>query len=367
MTSKQRPRVLWLTNLPAPYRFAIWARIAEKLDLKVSFLLKEKNYRNWTVPSNMNWKYEYLSLNSKKFGEFDLIPSFRVARRLLHRVDLVVVGGWEAPFYLRTVYLAKRLKIPIIQFYESTVDSHRFNNRFICKIRSVVFSQADYIVTAGIASTRAVQAMGVAPEKIVTLFNPVDVSWFHTFALSHRIPQALGHRFIYVGQLISRKNVAEVIRAFAYIKTNEDTLTIAGDGPLAGALKDLARALGVEDSVSFTGHKSQEELAALYAASHTLILASTNEVWGLVVNEALASGLHVVVSDKCGVADFVKEMKGTYICQTDQKSIQESMENSRKEWTGHIQDPEILQFTPKKFADELLGSGIGTYLYREKR
>jgi glycosyltransferase involved in cell wall biosynthesis len=209
--------------------------------------------------------------------------------------------------------------------------------------------------------------MGVAPEKIVTLFNPVDVSWFHSFAQSHRILQSPGHRFLYVGQLIERKNVAEVLRAFASIKTDDDTITIAGDGALAGELKELTKSLGIEDSVSFAGHKNQEELAALYAASHTFILASTNEVWGLVVNEALASGLHAVVSDKCGAAEFVKDMKGAYICQTDQESIQEAMAVSAKAWSGYIQEPEILQFTPGKFADEMVGSCIGTYLYRENR
>jgi glycosyltransferase involved in cell wall biosynthesis len=351
MASKQLPRVLWLTNLPAPYRFPIWARIAESLDLKVIFLLKEKNWRNWTVPLNSNWKYEYLSLNSKNFGDFDLIPSFRGAKRLLKDIDLVVVGGWEAPFYLRIISLAKHQKIPVIQFYESTGDSHRFNNIIIRKIRSAIFSQADFIVTAGTASTKAVQAMGIAPEKIITLFNPVDVSWFHSFAQAHRTPQTLGHRYIYVGQLIERKNVATVIQAFATIKNENDTLTIAGDGPLAQDLKTLATSLGLDESVDFVGHKNQEELTALYASSNTFILASTNEVWGLVVNEALASGLHVVVSDKCGAAEFVKDMKGAYTCQTDQESIQKAMAVSSRAWNGYIEKPEILDFTPERFAD----------------
>jgi glycosyltransferase involved in cell wall biosynthesis len=246
----------------------------------------------------------------------------------------------------------------LIYGYRGTQDSHRFKNFFIRRIRSSILSQADFIVTAGAASTKAVKAMGIAAEKIITLFNPVDVTWFHSFAIEHRSPATLGHRYIYVGQLIERKNIATILSSFAVIRNDGDTLTIAGDGPLAQELKNLAASLGIVASVIFAGHRNQEELAKLYATSNTFILASTNEVWGLVVNEALASGLHVVVSDKCGVAEFVKDMKGTYTCSTDQKSVQEAMRASSRDWNGYIQAPEILQFTPEKFADGVLNLAI---------
>ena len=354
MSNKSRQRILWLTNLPAPYRFPIWDKISESHDLKVAFLLKEKNWRNWTGPKNTKWAFQYLSLKSKNFCEFDFVPSVFGAKRLLQQIDVFILGGWDKPFYIRTLIIAKRKHIPVINFYESTLDSHRFNNILIRKIRSTILSKADFIITSGNASTNAVKAMGIATEKIITLFNPVDVRWFHSFAQNHRIPVTTSHRYIYVSQLIERKNVATVIKAFASIRNSSDTLTIAGDGPLAQELKNLVATLGISDSVIFAGHKNQEELAQLYTASNTLILASTNEVWGLVVNEALASGLHVVVSDKCGVTEFVKDMKGAYISSTDQQSIQLMMEKSREEWSGYIQDPEILQFTPERFAEGVL-------------
>ena len=355
MSARPQPQILWLTNLPAPYRFPIWARMAECFDLKVAFLLGEKNWRNWTVPERKSWKHEHLSLGSKNIKEIDVIPSIRGAKKLLENIDLLVLGGWETPFYIRTLLLAKRRKIPVIEFYESTQDSHRFKNIIIRKIRSSILSQADFIVTAGSASTKAVEAMGIAPEKIITLFNPVDVSWFHFFARNHRTPVTSGHRYIYVGQLIERKNVATILRSFAAIRSDDDTLTIAGDGPLAQDLKILAASLGIAESVTFAGHQSQEELAKLYAASNTFILASTNEVWGLVVNEALASGLHVIVSEKCGVAEFVRDMDGAFICKTDQQSLQEKMQASSRQWNGYIEEPEILKYTPEKFADGIIG------------
>ena len=354
MTIKPRPKILWLTNLPAPYRFPIWARIARDLDLKVAFLSKKKNWRNWPVPENVSWDYHYFSFNSLRLKEFDFIPSIRGSKRILKGADVVIVGGWESPIYWRIHQLARKKNIPIIQFYESTQASHRFNNILVRKIRSTVMSNANFIVTIGTESAKAVEAMGITNEKIITLFNPVDVSWFHSYAQSHRFQQSTGHRFIYVGQLIERKNVANVIRAFANIRTELDTLTIAGAGPLEQSLSELVKDIGLSDSVFFVGHQNQEALAELYARSNTLILASTNEVWGLVVNEALASGLHVIVSDMCGVSEFIKDMEGAYICKTDVESIALKINESRKNYTGPVKDPEILNYTPERFAEELI-------------
>jgi glycosyltransferase involved in cell wall biosynthesis len=340
--------------LPAPYRFPIWDRIAETFDLKVAFLLKEKNWRNWNVPSGQSWKHEYLSLKSINVKEYDFIPSIRGAKKLLQNVDLVVLGGWETPFYIRILLLAKKRHIPVIQLYESTKDSQRFKNGLIPKIRAKFFSKVNFVITFGDSSTKATKAMGVAPEKILTLFNPVDVSWYHFFAHNNRKLPAPGHRYIYVGQLIERKNVANIINSFAALRNKFDTLTIAGDGPLAQKLKDLVATLKIEDSVIFTGHRNKLELAELYATSNTLILASTNEVWGLVVNEALASGLHVVVSNKCGVTDLIKNMQGCFFCGTDGLSIVNSMKMSRSNWQGYLIKPEILEYTPEKWADSIV-------------
>ena len=57
-------KVLWLTNLPAPYRFPDWQENSKFLELKIVFLLKEKNWRNWKVPEELNWHSQYLSFNS---------------------------------------------------------------------------------------------------------------------------------------------------------------------------------------------------------------------------------------------------------------------------------------------------------------
>ena len=74
----------------------------------------------------------------------------------------------------------------------------------------------------------------------------------------------------------------------------------------------------------------------------------------MVVNEALASGLQAVVSDRCGVAEFVENMPGCYITSTDPRSIADAMAKSRQNWNGYIDAPQILDYTPERFADEIV-------------
>lgn len=354
MSEKKKIRVLWLTNLPAPYRFPIWDRMAEEVQLKVVFLLKRRNWRNWPEPRDKRWQHQFLSFNSLQISEYDIIPSFRGARKILKDVDVAVIGGWESPMYIRTILLAKKMKINVIQFYGSTADSHRFGKGVVALARKWILSKPDSIIAISESSARSLINMGIPPESLAVLFNPVDVQWFYDYSVVNQKAPNLGHKFIYVGQLIDRKNVDSIIRAFSNVRLEHDSLTIAGEGHLLGSLKDLAKICGVESSVHFVGHRSQEDIAELFTENHTLVLASTNEVWGLVVNEALASGLQVIVTSKCGVSEFVKNMNGATVISADLDSLGKAMIESRENWTGYLRDPDILKYTPEKFADSIL-------------
>jgi len=85
-------------------------------------------------------------------------------------------------------------------------------------------------------------------------------------------------------------------------------LVLLGDGPLRSDLCRLISDLSLQDSVLLPGFKQYPELPAYYGLAGAFIHASTTEQWGLVVNEAMASGLPVLVSNRCGcAADLVQE------------------------------------------------------------
>jgi glycosyltransferase involved in cell wall biosynthesis len=98
-----------------------------------------------------------------------------------------------------------------------------------------------------------------------------------------------------VGRLVPVKAADILIRAVAAATV---PLLLVGDGPEERRLRALAEAIGA--SVTFTGLLEDDDLIRMYVAADVFVLASRRETWGVVVNEAMAAGLPLVVSDQVG-------------------------------------------------------------------
>jgi glycosyltransferase involved in cell wall biosynthesis len=106
---------------------------------------------------------------------------------------------------------------------------------------------------------------------------------------------------LFVGKLLERKRPRDLIDALACLREKGSQVTAAfvGSGPLLKSLREQARRVSVP--AIFHGFKNQSEMPAMYAAADLLVLPSDGlETWGLVVNEAMASGTPAVVSDAVG-------------------------------------------------------------------
>ena len=102
---------------------------------------------------------------------------------------------------------------------------------------------------------------------------------------------------LFAGKLVAKKRPLDAIRAIAQVEGSE--LLVAGSGPLEAACRDESSRRGA--AVRFAGFLNQQQLLNAYTAADCLIVPSDGrETWGLVVNEALAAGLPVVVSDRVG-------------------------------------------------------------------
>lgn len=349
----------WLTNLDAPYRRPVWADLAQRWDLTVALTASATSAdgrvrgADWFEQGARSYRVRHLRTGSIDLRGSTYAVGVGGLREVVPHRGAVVLGGWESPVYWQASELARRRGSTRIGFYESTLRSQGHGSGPVARARRRFFHALDAVVVPGTAAAEAVLAMGVAPDRVVTGFNAVDVRGINAEARRTRGSQeqgATGHRFVFLGQLIRRKNVAALLTAFASIAGSDDTLDLFGDGDDADRLRALARSDERLERVTFHPTVAHGQVAAALATRHTLLLPSSVEVWGLVVNEALAAGLHVVVSDSCGVTPSVEHMRGVFSSGTGPVSIARAMTASREAWSGWIDAPEILAHTPEAFA-----------------
>jgi glycogen(starch) synthase len=131
--------------------------------------------------------------------------------------------------------------------------------------------------------------------KLRPIANPID------FATPRAEPVKTLHRWLFVGGLIERKGVTWLLEAFAACRRQEPalTLTLVGEGELRGRLAERAEELGVADAVTFAGALSPVEALSLMREHDVLVHPSRYETFGVVVIEAAAAGMPVIVT-RCG-------------------------------------------------------------------
>lgn len=119
-------------------------------------------------------------------------------------------------------------------------------------------------------------------------------------------------RLIFVGSLVSLKNVDLLFSALEHLEEHNWSLTVVGDGPLRRRLQARATANRWCERVLFRGPLSSTNTRAAVVNSDVLVLPSSYDGWGAVVNEALMSGVRVIVSDAAGASDLVVgDLQGT--------------------------------------------------------
>jgi glycosyltransferase involved in cell wall biosynthesis len=170
--------------------------------------------------------------------------------------------------------------------------------------------------------------------------------------------------FLYVGRLAREKNLEALIRSFAAARArgSQSSLVLVGDGPLRRRLEDQVRQAGLEPWVRFAGLKSTTELLPYYAFARSFVLPSRREPWGLVVNEALAAGLPVIVSNRCGCAgDLVAHGINGFLFDADREEELANFLWRVDQWTpkeraaaGRCSEEMISRYSLRNWAEEVL-------------
>jgi glycosyltransferase involved in cell wall biosynthesis len=293
---------------PAPYRDGLFERLAGRggVDLRVFYLHGEDTLRGWTG-ARLAYPAEFVPCWTPERGySWPLAGAVNPALKgALNRfaADAVVIYGYSFWSQFAAAGWALRRGTPYLLRCDSNKDSLRRRRdggaaRWVSlKSRLVkrLARRSAGALTIGQSNREFWKRIGLPDEKL--FFAPMAVD-------NERFGRAQAARperrtLLYAGRFVVQKNLARLLQAWRLVEPERTTLLLAGDGP---AKDDLQRAARGIERVEWGPFVPNEKMPELYRSAAGVILPSTFEPWGLVVNEAMAAGLPTLVSEQCGCA-----------------------------------------------------------------
>ncbi len=343
--NKKKYKIAIISPAPFYYHVSLYRRLSDSLqmdsmvyycsdevlhgkDIEKTYLVKARlsgddilqGYNNTFVknyspfPSYLTWPFGLIN-----FGIWQHIKQ--------GKYDAVVLQSWTNVTWWVAFFACLRFKTPIFFMTDANVlseASRSFAKKVIKKfILNFLFKRTAGFLTTGVANEEFYKHYGADTAKMVRFYFSWGYKEFFEKA-QQIIPKrsvlrkSLGIQeddflVLYVGRLSEEKDPKIILTAFNLLPNKNKKLFFVGDGPLR---KDIERQIKVTNAqgVSIIGFKNRDSIGDFYAVADVLVLPSSSETWGIVVNEAMCFGLPIIASDKVGAAvDLVKDACNGFI------------------------------------------------------
>jgi glycosyltransferase involved in cell wall biosynthesis len=311
-------RVALLHNIISPHVVPLFEQLARHpgISLKVYFLAVTDQNRRWDTSIGQKFQYTVLPNWAVRLGGEDLFTFFinpTVVRELRRDdFDVLISVGWDSFAALAAFALCRALRKPFILWSGSTINEPSWRRSLSLPLVKLIVRTSSAWIAYGTRARDYLIQLGAAVERVFMAYNTVDVEWYRARAdelrprredLRRELGLGGGPVILYVGQLIERKGARDLLAAFQSIsQRREDAqLVLVGYGQLEAALRAQVASAGIS-GVHFTGHVAIPDLPRYYVTADAFVLPSHEEVWGLVLNEAAASGLPIIATEATGAA-----------------------------------------------------------------
>jgi 1,2-diacylglycerol 3-alpha-glucosyltransferase len=300
-------RVVGLTSVSGPYIRARWSAFATKEPENSVSLIEfgrlSETYQ-W-LPLNLDCSYKRIVLSEQPAESQSLLKLVMLLIDSLNQVqpDIVVINGYREPATISALLWSILHKKPVI-LLSATKEDDSSRRGWTEAIKSSILKGCKAALVGGKPQKRYLMKLGMSGDRIFEGYNVVGNDDFHPDKIKSLPSPYQKPYFLAINRFVAKKNLFHLISCYAsYYQARKDTawdLVLCGDGELFPAIKQKIAEFGLKDVVHLPGFLQQERLLPYFAHASCLIHASTQEQWGLVVNEAMAASLPVLVSKSCG-------------------------------------------------------------------
>ncbi len=327
LPSPQKPqRVALLFAQFSAYHIERCQAVGERLSGRAQILAVEVATQSttyaWEPSGSVDGARKITLFAGENYDQIGLIRRFFAQFRALWRCDWVFIGiGYNQPDVIALSWLLALIGVRVVALSESKFDdSPRLALKELLKAMALQSYHA-----AIVGAQRQIgyfRFLGFKRRRVLPGYDTVGLARVRAMG-GVPAPQGAPHsqrNFAFVGRFVAKKNLLSLVEGYALYATTPPSpprrLVLVGAGEDEAAIRAHARTHGVSDLIDFPGFLSAEAVARLLAGSLALILPSREEQWGLVVNEALAFGLPVIISPAVGSGDvLVRNLLNGYVIE----------------------------------------------------
>ena len=299
-------KVIALTSVSGPYLVARWSAFATKFS--GSFNLIELGRISDTYqwqPLDREVPYQRIILSERSAESQSPFNLIRLLIKELNRIepDILVLNGYAQLATLSALLWSLLHRKRAILLSESKEDdAPRSWGREMAK--RLIIKGYNAALVAGQPHKRYLLKLGIAADAIFLGYGVVGNDAFNPNQIRF-LPKTLDRPyFLAINRFVPKKNLLYLISSYAAYRQVAGTqawdLVLCGDGQLRPQIEQRITELSLQDFVHLPGFLQQDQLLPYFAHASCFIHASIQEQWGLVVNEAMAAGLPVLVSHSCG-------------------------------------------------------------------
>ena len=326
-------RILFLTNFASPYRVHFFDELGKYADVTVLYSDRVEDIthrdRSWFEDGKGGFHPVQLT---KTAGIKDENLCLDVLPWLKKPWDAIVIGGYSSPTAVLAMLWLRLHKIPFYMEVDGGLIRQERKIKYLVK-RTLVRLAPRWLST-GRFTTKYLVHYGAEEEKVTnypfsSLYEdnilPCTVSKVEKVILRKELEIPEQHMLLAIGQFIHRKGFDVLLRAAAALPSDVGIYIVGGEA--TADYQKMKEDLKLTN-VHFLGFQKKETLAKFYKAADLFVLPTREDIWGLVINEAMAYGLPVITTDRCvaGLELIEEGVNGCIVPVEDEAALAEKIQ-----------------------------------------
>ncbi len=311
-------KILFVTNVPSPYRVDFFNELGKFCELTVCYERKTASDRNSKWGNSIAKNFKEVFADVKPIGT-DKSKGNGIVKVIENgSFDHLIISNYSSPSIIKAIFYCQRKKTPYI--IESDGGFYKKDNFLKRCLKKLLFLKATTHFTTCDEHVKYLLSLGVKKENIFkypfTSLKEEDIlKALPTLEEKKNAKQELCIKedfiVISIGQFIYRKGFDVLLNAMATLPKDIGVYIIGGEPTLEYEELIIKHSL---TNVHFIDFKTKEELKTWYKVANCFVLPTREDIWGLVINEAMANGLPIITTDMCIAGlELVKEDENGYI------------------------------------------------------